>query len=95
MEKNDDGLMVPLDLPCCIFDENKLEENQCLLDMVNAFAKPESDKSLPKFNADECHQFKMYLKRIIILNKDLVSHNKFYKIQASSIQYSSNFEEVN
>ena len=52
-EKDDDGLMVPLDLPCCIFDENKSEELQHFLDMFNAFAKTKTDKSLPKFNADE------------------------------------------
>ena len=52
-KKDNDGLMLSLDLPCCIFDENESEEFQHFLDMVNAFAKPESDKSLPKFNADE------------------------------------------
>ena len=38
-KKDDDGLMVPLDLPCCIFDENGSEEFQCFLNMFNAFAK--------------------------------------------------------
>ena len=56
--------MVQLDLPCCTFDENESEESQHFLEMVDACAKPKSDKSLPKFNADEYNEFKMFLKRI-------------------------------
>ena len=52
-EKEENGLMVKLDLPCCIFDENELEMLCIFLEMVDAFSKWQSDKSLPKFNADE------------------------------------------
>ena len=75
---DDDGLMVQLDSPCCIFDENESEEFQCFLEMVDAFAKPESDKSLP--NADEYNQFEVYLKKIKILNEEVVYHNEFHKM---------------
>ena len=79
-KKDDNGLVVPLDFPCYIFHENESEEFQNFLDMVNAFAKPESDKSLPKFNAGEYDEFTMYLKRIKILNNKVVSHNELSKM---------------
>ena len=37
-KKDDNGLMLPLDLPCCIFNGNKSEEFQYFLDTVDAFA---------------------------------------------------------
>ena len=49
-KKDDNGLMVQLDLPCCIFDVNFLE-------IVDAFVKLESDKSLPKFYVDSTMSF--------------------------------------
>ena len=44
--------------------------------MVDAFVKPESDKSLPKFNADDYNEFQVYLKRIKIGNKEMVFNRK-------------------
>ena len=34
---DDDGLMVKLDLPCCIFDENEPKHFQHFFEMINAF----------------------------------------------------------
>ena len=36
---------------------------QTFLEMVDALARAESDKSLPKFKADEYNQLKIYFKR--------------------------------
>ena len=39
--------------------------NQKSLDLIaNERCTPESDESLPQFNADEYNEFKMYLKRL-------------------------------
>ena len=79
LKKDDeDGLMVPLDLPCCIFDENEKEEFHHFFDIVDAFAKPKSHESLSKYNADKYNEFKLYLNRIKILNKEVSCHNEFY-----------------
>ena len=86
--------MVPLDLLCCIFHENESEEFQHLLEMVDVFSKPESDKLLPKFNAEEYNEFKMYLKRIKILNKEVVSHNEFYKMCMKELHQKHNDNET-
>ena len=48
--------MVQLDLTCCIFDENESKEFETFLEMVDALTKPESEKSLPKIDADECNE---------------------------------------
>ena len=79
MEKDKNSLIVQLKLPFCIFDENELEHFQHFLEMVDDVTKPESDKLIPKFNADEYNEFKMYLKKIKIINKEVVSDNEFYK----------------
>ena len=47
-KKEDNGLMVQLDIPCCICDENESEEFQHFLEMIDAFAKSESDNGFPK-----------------------------------------------
>ena len=79
--------MVKLDLPCCIFDENGLEQFQYFLEMVDDVAKPESDKLILKVNADEHNECKMYLKRIKILNKEVVSFYEFYKMCMKELHY--------
>ena len=61
-----------------IFDENESETFQTFLKMVGAMSPPESEKSLPKINADDKNEFKKEIKRIKILNKEVVSNKKFY-----------------
>ena len=56
--KEESGLMVHLNLSCCIFDENESEEFQNCLEKVDALAKPESDQALSKFNDDGYNEFK-------------------------------------
>ena len=90
MEKNDNSLMVWLNFPCCIFDEIESEEFQRFLTLVNAFAKPESDKSLPKLIADEYNEFEMYLMRIKIFKKEFVSHKKVFKICMKALYQKQN-----
>ena len=79
-KNEENGLMVQLDLPCSIFDENESEEIKHLLEMVDAFAKSKSDKLIVKINPDVYNEFKMYLKRIKILSEEVVSNNQFYKM---------------
>ena len=82
--------MVQIDLPCCIFDENESEEFQTFLEMVDAHAKPESDKSLPKINAAEYNEFKTYLKRIEILIEEVVFKNEFYGMCVKELHHKNN-----
>ena len=66
------------------------QKSSTLLGYVNAFTKPESDTSLPKFNADEYNKFKVYLKTIKILNKEVVSHSEFYKMCIKELHHKNN-----
>ena len=54
--------------------------------MVDAFAKLKLNKSLPNINADECNEFKMYLKRIKLLNEEVASNNEFYDIRVKELK---------
>ena len=72
--------MVQLDLPCCTFDENVSEEFQNFLEEVDALAIPDPDKVLLKFIFNEYSEFESFLKRIELLNKEVVSDEKFYTI---------------
>ena len=76
--------MVQLDLPCGIFDENESEEFQTFLKIVDALAKPELEKLLPKINADEYNEFKIYLKRVEILDEEVLLNNSFYGERTTS-----------
>ena len=94
MEKEENGLMVQLDLTCCIFDENESEEFQHFLEMVDGVAKPESDKSIPKINADEYDDFKMYLTMIKTLNKEVVLNHALYKMCMKELHHNHNNQEM-
>ena len=58
--------------------------------MVDALVKPESNKLLPKINADEYNEFKMYLKRIETLNEEVVSYNQLYDMCMKEIHCKHN-----
>ena len=82
--------MLKLDLPCCVFEENESEEFQTFLEMVDALPKLKSDQSFPTFSADYYHEFKMYLKRINILNEEVVSNNEFYGMCEKELHHKQN-----
>ena len=76
-----------------IFDDNESEEFQTL-EMVNTLVKPGSDKSLPKMNADEYNEFKIYLKRIKILNEEVVFNNEFYGMCVKEFHHKHNYHHT-
>ena len=84
------SVMLQLNLPCCIFDKNEPEEFQNVLEMVDALAKSKLDKALPKFNADQFNESKIYLKRIEILNKEVISNNEFYAMHMKELHQKHN-----
>ena len=49
-----------------------------ILERVDTLAKPDPDQLISKVNADENNNFKIYIKRIEIFNKKVISNNKFY-----------------
>ena len=75
-----------LDLPCYIFDKN-LEEVQTFLERVNTLSNPDTDKLLPKFNVAEYSKFKIDLKRMEMLNIEVIYENKFYAMCMTELQY--------
>ena len=58
--------------------------------MVDALAKPESEKSLPKFITDEYNEFEMYLKRLIYSMRKWDFNNEFYKMCMSKLHQKHN-----
>ena len=52
-----------------------------------------SDNAFPKFNADEDSEFKMYLKRIKTLNKEVVTHNECCKICMKELHHKHNDDQ--
>ena len=55
--------------------------------MKIAFATPFPDKVLTKFEADEHNEFKMYLKRMEMLNKVVASDNYFREICMTELHH--------
>ena len=76
------------------FDRNESEEFHCFFEKVSMFAKQNSDKSLSKFSPDEYSEYKLYLKQINILNKEVVSIFEFYKMGTSELYNKHNDHQI-